>query len=110
MAGVLAKPFGVFDANAFAALGRPRFHRSDVVVDAVLLQHPAALAFMGREHPPLRLHEARNVDREIGTDLVALAVASTNGVHEIDVRYSAEDTRLACTVVRYGHGEARVAH
>src|SRR4051812_38224706 len=55
MAQVLAKSLGESNPELAAALGAPLFHRDDIVVHAVMLQQPVALAGVAGEHVGLQV-------------------------------------------------------
>ena len=86
MAQVLTEAFGAGDATASALTGAPIAHGLDVVVHAVVLAQPVALAGMAGEHRPLGREGARDVDVEVRGHRAAVAVDARERVDEVEVR------------------------
>ena len=107
---IAAKAFGADDAEMLAAPPRPALHGAHVIVDAVLLHHPIALAFMRGKHRALAFKLRRHIDGEIAQDLGVVAVAAFDGIGEIEMRNGGQGRRAAGPVVDDGRGETGVAH
>ena len=108
MATVLPEALAMRGAGERAPLARPLIHLLDVFVIAVMFAEPTSLAGVLGQHGAFALDCGGDIDDEIGPEEIFFAIASANGVHEIEVRDGVQRI-AACAVIRCGRREAGVA-
>ena len=101
------------DPCALAALARPALHGVEVVIDAVVLAKPRALAPVSGEHLLLLFENRFDIHHEIRLHLVPVAVHTPDWIHQIQVGNSRERRRRlgrVRDVVSYRRAETRIPH
>src|SRR5580704_4698267 len=86
MALVAPESFGHLQAGALADVAGPALHRVKIVVDAMLLLEPLALAGVAGKHLGLLGENRLDVHVEIGWDRLPLPIYSADRIHEIQMR------------------------
>ena len=80
MAAVLRETLAIPHANFLAAQCTPAFTAIQILVDAVLLAKPCALAVVACKHLPLQVEGRRNINDELRLDRVSVIVGAFDGI------------------------------
>ncbi len=83
---MLPKAFGIGNAVRAALLRAPALHGFHVLIHAMMLEQPVALAGVSGQHRRLRVHDAGDVDGKTRWDRPAEQVLAFNRIAVVKVR------------------------
>src|SRR5689334_5911848 len=113
MAAILPEAFAIGLPCNLAALARPTLHRIQIIVGAVVAAKPLTLARVFGEHGAFTLERSTNIYNKFRVHDAAVAIASFERIHVIEVRDSIQHRRrplASGAVVRNGCAETRIAN
>jgi len=83
MARISAEAFRELRSSGPAPVSGPALHRVQIIVDAVLLAQPVALAGVFGQHGSLHLKGRADIHKEVRRNRFSAAIDSGHGIHEI---------------------------